>query len=1128
MQNLDGRILLSASDLMRFTGCRHATRLDLLRLSGEGPEPKEDDEEAKLLQMRGDAHEVAHLEALKRAGDGVFEIPRSGDLVQDAEATRAALAEGPAVVFQGAFLWGNWGGWSDFLKRVETPSDLGAFSYEVTDAKLRHRAHPKHLLQLALYSDMLEEVQGAAPERAHLWLGGNAESTIRLERCRHYARLARARLEAFVADPEPTRPVPCADCALCRWSDHCNGVWKEQDSLFTVANITRSQVKKLEAAGVSTMEALAERAAPIRGMAEGTREKLTAQARLQHARKTGGPEIQLLRPAEPGKGFDLLPQPDQGDVFYDIEGDPHYEGGLEYLHGVWLDGEFRAFWAHDHAQEEQALVDLMEFLRERLDRHPGARIHHYAPYEVTALRRLTMKYGRCESFLDRLLRERRFVDLFAVVRGGLVASEPDYSLKSMEVFYGIKREGEVVTAGGSVVAYERWRETGEQAILDEIEEYNRVDCESTQMLRDWLVSARPPGMPWPSLDPAGAAGPPPDEREREEQEQEEIDRLRAQLAASGLPEERCEALFALALFHGREIKPAQWAVFDSVGKEEDELVDSLESLGGLVAKGDADPLGRSTARIYGFPPQETKFRTGGDATIPVAEGVPAAVSIEELDPVAGEIVLKAGAKNAHLLADELTLHPGWPINTKGIAAALRDVVDDQCGSRRYRAVDDLLAARAPRLAPPGGGDLGDGGSAADGTESGRSSESTAGADILGGADPVQGTVAAVDRMDCTTLPIQGPPGSGKTYVTVRAILSLVRAGHRVGVSSNSHKAIQNVLLGCLAERGEKEKFRVAHKIYKQIAGYPEGCGIRLPTRNNAVSLQKSEIVGGTAFFFSRDENAQAYDWLFVDEAGQVSLANMVAMGRAARNIVLVGDPCQLPQVIQGAHPPPANLSCLEWMLGEHATVPPDRGIFLPTTYRMHPELCRYVSEQVYEGRLESHADTALQKVAGTPWPESGAFWAPCAHEGNAQVAEEEVEAIRAAIDELMEGTWTGKDGAARPMRASDVIVVAPYNAQVNALRRGLPEDVPVGTVDKFQGLEAPVCLVSMTASSIEEIPRGMDFLFSLNRINVAVSRAKGLALVFGSDRLREAKCETVEQMQLVNTLCALPVHARGG
>ena len=1125
MQDLDGRILLSASDLMRFTGCRHATRLDLLRLRGEGPEPKEDDEEAKLLQMRGDAHEAAHLDALKRAGDGVVEIPRSGDLAQDAEATRAALAEGPTVVFQGAFLWRNWGGWSDFLKRIETPSDLGAFSYEVTDAKLRRRAHPKHLLQLALYSDMLEEVQGAAPERAHLWLGGNTESTIRLERCRHYARLARARLEAFVADPEPTRPVPCADCALCRWSDHCNGVWKEEDSLFTVANITRSQVKKLEAAGVGTMEALAERAAPIRGMAEGTLEKLTAQARLQHARKTGGPEIQL-RPAEPGKGFDLLPQPDQGDVFYDIEGDPHYEGGLEYLHGVWHDGAFRAFWAHDHAQEEQALVDLMEFLRERLDRHPGARIHHYAPYEVTALRRLAMRYGRCEAFLDRLLRERRFVDLFAVVRGGLVASEPDYSLKSMEVFYGIEREGEVVTAGGSVVAYERWRETGEQSILDEIEKYNRVDCESTQMLRDWLVSERPRGMPWSSLDPAGMAGLPPSEREMEDQA--EIDFLRDKLAAAGLPDDRRDALFALALFHEREVKPVQWAVFDSVGREEGELVDSLDALGGLVAMDKAGAPRRRIVRAYGFPPQETKFRAGSEATIPAPEGVPATVKIVELDSVAGEIVLKSSYNDAHLLADRLTLHPGWPFNTTGIAMALRDVVDDQCRKRRYRAVDDLLAASAPRLTPSGDGNVGDGESVAGGVESGRASESGMGADILGGADPVHGTVAAVARMDGTTLPIQGPPGSGKTYVAVRAILSLVRAGHRVGVSSNSHKAIQNVLLGCLAQRAKKEKFRVAHKISKEIEGYPEDCGILLATLNDDSVLAESEVVGGTAFLFSRPENVQAFDWLFVDEAGQVSLANMVAMGRAARNIVLVGDPCQLPQVIQGAHPPPADLSCLEWMLGEHATVPPDRGIFLPTTYRMHPELCRYVSEQVYEGRLKSHSDTALQKVAGTPWPESGAFWVPCAHEGNAQVAEEEVEAIRAAIAELTEGTWTGKDGGARPMRESDVIVVAPYNAQVNALRRGLPEDVPVGTVDKFQGLEAPVCLVSMTASSIEEIPRGMDFLFSLNRINVAVSRAKGLALVFGSDRLREAKCETVEQMQLVNTLCALPVHERVG
>jgi superfamily I DNA and/or RNA helicase len=241
--------------------------------------------------------------------------------------------------------------------------------------------------------------------------------------------------------------------------------------------------------------------------------------------------------------------------------------------------------------------------------------------------------------------------------------------------------------------------------------------------------------------------------------------------------------------------------------------------------------------------------------------------------------------------------------------------------------------------------------------------------------------------------------------------------------------------------------------------------------------------------------------------------------------VLVGDPCQLPQVIQGAHPHPANLSCLEWLLGDHATIPPDRGVFLPTSRRMHPEVCRFISDQVYEGRLTSHPDMARQRVGGMAFPEAGAFWVPVAHEGNAQVSMEEVAAIVAAAKDLLTGQWTDKDGATRQMRESDIIVVAPYNVQVNALREALPAGIRVGTVDRFQGQEAPVCLVSMTASSAEETPRGMDFLFSINRINVAVSRAKGLALIFGSPRLREAKCQTVEQMRLVNTLCALPtVH----
>lgn len=1088
MRAFEGGTLFSASDLMRFTGCAHATTLDIVHKQGRGPVPRQDSDDAKLLQKQGDAHEATHLEQLKANTEHVIEIDR-GDLAENSEATRIALAQGADVVFQGAFLSGGWGGWSDFLERVPKPSALGSFSYEVTDTKLKRRPHPKHVLQLVLYSDLLAELQGIAPEFAHLELGNGERVTLRLADYAHYARGARARLEAFVADPPKTRPIPCADCGLCKWEDHCKSVWVAEDSLFNVANATRGQVKKLEAAGISTMERLARHHGAVRGIATTTMARLTSQARLQQARKTGDPAFEF-RPHDPGKGFDLLPEPQPGDVFYDIEGDPHYEGGLEYLHGFWFDGRFLAFWAHDHAVEARALKELFEFLRNRLTAFPTARIYHYAPYEITALRRLTIKYGIGEAFLDRLLRERRFVDLYAVVRGGLIASEPNYSIKSMEAFYGLVREGEVKTAGGSIVAYENWRETGDQGVLDEIEAYNLLDCQSTEMLRNWLVQNRPAG-PWPELGE--------DAIEKEAEEDQDVIDLRCHLASSGLPEDRQEMLFNLGLFHKREAKPAQWAVFDSVSKDEDDLIDDLDALAGLVALGASEPVQRSVARTYEFPAQETKLRAGKRATVPTAEGPPPTVSIEEMDIAAQRITIKIGKKRADLLADHMSLHPDWPIDTTVIAGALRDVIHDQCGPRRYRALDDLLAARAPRLKDPDG-------------------------DILGNNDAVEGTIAAVHRMDETILPIQGPPGTGKTHVTARAIVSLVSAGYRVGVTSNSHEAIRNVLMGCLdaaEEMAPDLEIDLLHKLSGKEDNYPADCAVRRTTSNDEAE-QGPNVVGGTAFFFAREDNVQAFDWLFVDEAGQVGLANMTALGRAARNIVLVGDPRQLPQVIQGAHPYPVDLSCLEWMLGEHATVPPERGIFLAVTRRMHPDVCRFISDQVYEGRLGSHPDTERQRITGTAFPEAGAWWMPIDHEGNAQTSPEEVAAINSTIAQLLAGQWTDTDGDTRAVKPADIIVVAPYNAQVNAVHEALPYDIRVGTVDKFQGQEAPVCLVSMTASSVEETPRGMEFLYSLNRINVAVSRAKGLALVFGSPRLLEARCETIEQMQLVNTLCALP------
>ena len=1097
MMQADGAIRLSASDLMRFTACAHATALDLARLRGEGPEPIEDSADAALLQRRGDAHEEAHLERLRSAG-GVVEISRELPFDEAVEATSRVLRGGARVVFQGALAGGAWGGWSDFLERMDTPSSLGSFSYEVADTKLKRRPAPAHVLQLVLYSDLLAAVQGRAAERAHVVLGDGSRASFRLVELAPYARRMRTRLEAFVAAPPRTRPIPCAACNLCRWREHCAEELEAVDSLHRIAGITRAQVAKLEAAGVATMAALAGRVTSVPRLANPTLERLRLQARLQHARRAGPPTHEL-RERLPGKGFELLPEPDPGDLFYDIEGDPFYEEqgiqGLEYLHGVWDGGRFEAIWAHDHAAEKQALERLLELFEARLAASSRAHVYHYAAYEITAVRRLVMRHGLGEAQLDRWLRDRRFVDLYAVVRGGVAASERSYSLKDMEAFYGAERSGEVTTAGGSMVAYNRWREEQDPAILREIEEYNRVDCVSTAGLRDWLVSIRP-SEPWPALGGSSV-----EQRERNEARDTEVEALRARLETADLPEGRGVLLFDLAQFHAREAKPAAWVVFDAAARSSEELCEDMDCLGGLEAIGPAEPEKRSIKRTYRFTTQETKLRSGKDAVI-VLDDKMATIEILHLDRRERRVTIKLGPKWGPELPDRLDLLPTFAVRADPIPAAILEVVEDQLGPRANVAADDLLSRRPPRLSPPV-------------------------LPVPDRADPVDALVRAVRAMNGGLLAVQGPPGTGKTFAIARAILALVRDGRRVAVASNSHDAIRNVLMGCIDALEDDdaeltvEDVAMAHKGRSGDAPLdPPYDRIAQVERNEDGALKVADVVGGTAWLFSRPEMRGAFDTLFVDEAGQVSLANLLAMTTAARNVVMVGDPRQLPQVVQGAHPHPAGLSCLDWTLGEEATITPERGLFLPTSYRMHPGICEYISEQFYDGRLHGHESTAHQRIDVQGLPAAGAYLVPVHHEGQAQECPVEVEVIHSLADRLLNGYWTDASGQTRVLGPQDLIVVAPYNAQVNALSDALPR-IRVGTVDRFQGQEATVVLVSMTASSAEETSRGLDFLLSRERLNVAVSRGRVLSLVIASPRLLDTPCVTLEQMRLVSTLCGL-------
>jgi len=1108
MRLIDTDKLYSASDLVNFLGCAHATALDLRQLVSPVELPPDDDQ-AVLLQEKGIAHERAYLERLRAEGRCVIEVPDAGDLPTRVALTREALRSAPDVIYQGALFQPPWHGFSDFLLKVEgVPSALGDHAYDIADTKLARSAKPKHLLQLAVYGDLLEAEQGVAPPNLHVVLGDGTNATIRTADVRYYARLARDRFTQFTAAPGPTAPEPCGHCTFCRWSTQCKEEWQASEHLSLVANITRTQREALRAAGLANMRALAQAGPGVPGLQPATLARLEAQARLQVERRDHGDATVEILPREPGRGFDRLPRPDPGDLFFDMEGDPLYDGGLEYLFGLVSQGAdgpvFTGFWAHDRAQEKVAFERTIDFMAERLTDHPGAHIYHYASYEETALKRLAMYHGTREEEVDDILRRKKLVDLFKVVREGVRVGEPRYSLKNLESYYlDQKRAGEVTTAGDSIVMYERWRRSGEDQVLEEIRAYNEVDCRSTLACRDWLLDRRPDNATW-FTGPAATEEAPAKVEARTLAEAQTRTMVTALAQGPDADKPWRELLGLLLEFHRREAKPAWWAQFTRQMMSEEELIDDAECIGALRSDGRPPrPDKRSMVWGFSFPPQDFKMRVGDT---PVRPGtLEPAGEIVLLNEAVGRIELKVGPSRTPL-GPAPSLIPEGPLGDKVLRAAVfrlaQAVVDDDLG--RYAALIDVLKAAPPRL-----------------------SDRPAGAAIIpDGADLMTSTIEALRGLANSYLLVQGPPGAGKTYTASRAIVALLAQGKRVGVASHSHKAINTLLKEVeTVARERKVTFRGVKKS-SQNDQVLQGAGLVEDTLDNAVAVAAHwQLIAGTAFLFARPELDLALDYLFVDEAGQVSLANAVAMGVSARNIVLIGDQMQLAQPIQGDHPGGSGRSALEHLMGGLATVPPDRGVFLPITRRMHPKVCRFISEAVYDGRLEPDGEAATQTllvdIALDPeaLAEAGIRFVDVQHQGCAQRSPEEAARLRVTYEALLGQPWRDGRGKMRPLGVDDILVVSPYNMHVNLLQSVLPAGARVGTVDKFQGQEAPVVLISMATSSGEDLPRNIEFLYSRNRLNVAISRARCLAVVFASPRLLEISCNTVEQMKLVNTLC---------
>ncbi|MDQ2688788.1 MAG: TM0106 family RecB-like putative nuclease [Chloroflexota bacterium] len=1183
MQLIDGKAVFSATDLVGYLACEHLTALETAVLHGVLEKPIRHDRELDIIRKRGFAHEARYLDELRASGRTVVSIDRDDEteygerLRRQADDTVAAMASGADVIFQAAFFDGRWLGYADFLLRVdaqERPSVWGPYHYEVADTKLARHVKAGAVLQICSYVEQLERIQGVRPALMKVVLGGSAREVaeLRVDDYMAYYRAAKARFEEAVLEPasgalrpvspSTTYPEPVEHCDVCTWAPLCAERRRADDHLSLVAGITGRQRTALARREIDTVVRLANSPIPfdppLDGSSAASVERVREQARIQvEGRGLAKPIYELLlpdagEPLEPERGLAMLPPPDDGDLFLDLEGDPYaLDDGVDYLFGV-LDtaGTFTPIWSFDPdrpaevtlAGEKAAFERLVDLLIERLDRHPQMHVYHYASYEPTALKRLMGRHATREDEVDRLLRGGVLVDLFRTVRQGLRASVESYSIKRLEPLYGFEREIELRDAGSSIVAFEEWLELGEgdrpsSAILDEIAGYNRDDVVSTARLRDWLEERRTElaersGQPVPR--PTPVSGDAPVDLAAADLRVAEV----AEALTAGVPvdphdrsaEQHARWLLAQLLsWHRREKKATFWEFFHRMDLDATELTMDKGSLGPLEVVGPIGepflPTPRSRPRWrwrYRYPIQDFDLGSGDELYDPARrQEHPDAewktwklpVTVAAMDEADGTIDLQ-------WMGDAVPKHPNGLVpldlfSDPAHRAALLRLGEwvaehgiDADGP--WRAARDILLRRPPRANQPAGTVL---------------------------CRPNERELDAARRLglalDHGALAIQGPPGSGKTYTGARMILSLVAAGKRVGITANSHKVIGN-FIGAVLDAAAEEGVTV--RVAQRVSKLEQGCGrdgVEVTTSNEVVrdglADGRFDVVGGTSWLWASDKSDGLLDILFVDEAGQVALANVLAMAGAADSVVLLGDPQQLDQPLQGSHPPGADRSALAHMLGDAATIAADRGLFLEHTYRLHPDVARFTSEAFYDGKLQSHDGLQRQEVHGPqPMRGSGLRFVEADHVGADSVSRSEALQVAGLVRALVESgsTWTDRSGVEHRLSYDDVLVVAPYNAQVAQIASLLPDGARVGTVDKFQGQEAAISVYSMTSSSPEDAPRGMDFLYSRNRLNVATSRAKAISVLVAEPALLRVRARTPKQMRLANALCQFVEHAR--
>lgn len=1086
---------------------------------------------ARLLMDKGVDHESAVLANYTEGGDSVFDastLRRGGDFDEWARACEDLLIGPHDVIYQMPLSHDGMRGVADFVERVSSSDSDEHPRFEPVDAKLtRSKAKAAHVLQLCFYADALEALTGHRPVNTHIELGSGQRETVRLADVSAYWRRLKSRLQdaQLRSGTSATRPLPCDHCPFCEFRAVCEEEWRMADSLVFVANLRAADRSRFEEAGIETLAALAsvpQSEDPIAGVAATSQNRAIRQASLQHQsreRPTQPPAFETVehlseepQAASSGSvsvGFGLLPEPDEGDVFLDFEGHPFWrpDTGLFFLFGL-IEADsrdpsgwrYRAWWAHDRDQERTAAEELIGHLVERRSQFPRMHVYHYNHTERTALERLCVEHSVAEVDIDSLVQTGAFVDLYPIVVGSVRIGVESYGLKHVERLTGYERREGIDQGSGAVVDYEAWMTGRDDQRLERIAAYNEDDVRATKEVRDWLVTHRPSTLAWRRAQFERST--------TDENLDHRVGRLR------GHPDGSAEQVLGDLLgYWRRERRAVASQVFaqgaadtatqmSAPGTIAAPQVLSTDEAVGTTGKS----LSWTRARLV-YPEQtlSTEVSTGSRLVEVRDDGQWEFFDVVGSDPSQRTIDVKWPPDRLQSDCPAVLVQYDW-VNEGSKIDALIEIADLFLDHVPPPMAHSILA-RTPAQFAQGVGPPGE--------------------EFRPDLDAI---LEWVPKLEGSCVPIQGPPGTGKTYTGSHVVRELVNAGKRVGILAMSHHAIDNLVDAVVerfAQAGELGHVSISRKIGPGDDSDSHDA-VAYTTSNKTAADIGHHVVAGTAWFFAHPEmRANPVDVLVVDEAGQLGLADLLASSLATKAMVILGDPQQLPHVSQASHPPAASASGLGYLLNGDPVVDDQKGVFLDTTWRMVPPLAGFVSESFYEGRLNAHPSCAIQTTASGV----GLRWLEANHEGESTASVAEAELIQAEIVRLIGQPWTDRFGERKAIAPDDVIVVVPYNHQRRCITDLLSEDpttrdVQVGTVDKFQGREAPVVFFSMTSSSQADMPRAPDFLFSPNRLNVAVSRARCLAYLVSTRRILDSTASTVEEMRMLNVFASLAEQAQ--